>query len=75
MRIALFEELEHLVDQLCIAQHDMKEKRTAVGTMDVAYRNTRAIIVALEDVQLGQEAAVAIKAFDGVAPQTCVSVS
>lgn len=81
MRVALFEEADHMegtwIDQLCIAQHDMKEKIVAIGAMDVVYRNTRLIIVALEDVQLNQEAAMAIKEFDGIgtgAPDACLSI-
>ena len=81
MRVALFEEFGHRdgvwIDQLCIAQHDMKEKMIAIGAMDVVYRSTRAIIVALEDVQLSREAAIAIKEFDGIgssAADTCLSM-
>ena len=81
MRVALFGEFRHRegvwIDQLCIAQHDMKEKMIAIGAMDVVYRSTRAIIVALEDVQLSREAAMAIKEFDGVgsrAADACLSI-
>ncbi|KAF6236115.1 hypothetical protein HO173_005743 [Letharia columbiana] len=57
--------------------HDMKKKIIAIGAMDVVYRNTRAIIVALEDVQLSREAAMAIKDSTASArtPLTRISVS
>lgn len=81
MRVALFEEFGYRegvwIDQLCIAQHNMKEKMIAIGAMDVVYRSTRAIIVALEDVQMSREAAMAIKEFDGVgssAADSCLSM-
>ena len=80
MRVALFKEFGHRegvwIDQLCIAQHDLKEKMIAIGAMDVVYRSARSIIVALEDVQLSWEAAMAIKEFDNIgssAAETCLS--
>ena len=80
MRVALFKEFGNRegmwIDQLCIAQHDPKEKKIAVGAMDVVYRSTKSIIVALEDVQLSWEAAVAIKEFDSIGSsvaETCFS--
>ena len=80
MRVALFKEFGHRegvwIDQLCIAQHDLKEKMIAIGAMDVVYRSTKFIIVALEDVQLSWEAAMAIKEFDRIgskAAVTCLS--
>ena len=81
MRVALFKEFGNRegvwIDQLCIAQHDLKEKMIAIGAMDVVYRSTRSIIVALEDVQLSWEAAMAIKEFDSIgssAAETCLSM-
>ena len=80
MRVALFKEFGHQegvwIDQLCIAQRDPKEKMVAIGAMDVVYRSTRSIIVAIEDVQLSWEAAMAIKEFDSIgwsATETCPS--
>jgi hypothetical protein len=52
------------IDSLCIEQDDEKEKAVAIAAMDLVYRNARAIIVALEDIELDNNMASAIQEFE-----------
>ena len=49
------------IDSLCIEQEDEKEKAVAIAAMDLVYRNARAIIVALEDIEQDSNMSSAIQ--------------
>jgi hypothetical protein len=43
------------VDRICIDQEDDEEKVIAIGSMDIIYRSSRRLVIALEDIQLTKD--------------------
>jgi Heterokaryon incompatibility protein (HET) len=42
-------------DQVCINQKDGKEKAVSIGAMDIIYRSARSVVIALDDVTIGED--------------------
>lgn len=60
------------VDRICIDQKNCKEKKIAIGSMDIIYRACRRLVIVLEDVQLTKsEDAVGLK-YAALYEQICI---
>ena len=64
------------LDQASIRQADAQEKETTVGAMDLIYKSARAVVVAIEDIEISQPEAQLLEAYcDDARGLTYVSAS
>ncbi|KAH8805385.1 heterokaryon incompatibility protein-domain-containing protein [Xylogone sp. PMI_703] len=65
------------IDQLCIHQDDLGEKRLAVSAMDQVYKSARSMYVAIEDIELSkkdQDAALAFVSQKPLEPKDAAGI-
>ena len=65
---AVLEELESQeeglwLDQICINQDDQMEKTITIGAMDLIYKSARAVVVALDDIEISRAEASVLEAY------------
>ena len=51
------------VDQICIDQDNEIERNTTIGAMDLIYKSARAVIIALDDIEISRSEAVLLQAY------------
>jgi hypothetical protein len=51
------------VDQICINQDDKQEQHVAVGAMDRIFQNARAVVIALDDIQVKETEAMYLHSY------------
>ncbi|MCJ1364008.1 hypothetical protein MMC16_003117 [Acarospora aff. strigata] len=49
------------IDQCCIDQDDLSERKFAIGSMDLIYKSARAVVVVLEDIIITEEEAALLQ--------------